>query len=588
MAVHNAKLGTSRTQGYLRSEQDKQLEPVKPNRKRRRLLESVETRGPLRKSARLRERHANQKAEYTSRPVRSSSRALTRRRSEKQEQPGPKSTSCQTQKHRARSRSIKDIGQIETQPKSTSAEAQKNPKRNRSIGDRDTFIRDAKLPKRDDTGDLTPRRKFRKSKFIESWLSKSSWARRDLTDNESLLQTPLDDMPRNAGEVPLSRDDTPSSIPFELPFKRPEKAASVHDSDFRDSLRHRNIYINRENPPVELMRRAKRIITRPRTSPEMDDATAQELRDTARKFEAKSEEDIKQELIPKIIPDIFSVSDSRLTRIANQVWYDAVPIPLHPSVLKTPLPLPKPKPDVAFGYSESAFTRGQDGTIDILTDQSERSYAKPNKNLRLPFFDVEFKSQANGGSHFIAANQAANAGSIALQGNLELIRRGFSVDNLDHNEPQFFSLSMDHKFAQINVHWLGIDADDGQFSFHVEDLSAYRLNELDDLRAFQRAVKNILDYGVDERLQTLCEALNAYRQKVTVEREMAIFEGHQALEVPMKTGETQPRQRSTRTQPLSNRRQEKERQLTHQGLRSIVEGDGPEEPQEQLQSGRLG
>ncbi|KAA6412052.1 MAG: hypothetical protein FRX48_04202 [Lasallia pustulata] len=101
---------------------------------------------------------------------------------------------------------------------------------------------------------------------------------------------------------------------------------------------------------------------------------------------------------------------------------------------------------------------------------------------------------------------------------------------------------MDHGFARINVHWLGIDADDGQFTFHLEDLSTYKLNDLDDLRAVQRAVKNILDYGVDERLQTLCKALNAYGQKVTVERKMAIFEGHQAQEVPVETRETQPRQ----------------------------------------------
>ena len=461
-------------------------------------------------------------------------------------------------------------------------------KRNGSIRDRDTFIRDAKLPKRNATGDLTPRQKFRKSKFIERWLSKSSWARGALTDNENSLQTPSDDIPRNTGEVPPSPDNSQSSIEFENPFKRKRSAVSVHDADFRDSLRYRNIYINRDDPPVELMRQAKRIITRPRTPPEMDDATAQELRATARRCATKGEEDIIQNLVPNIIPAINMGPYLRLSRIASQVWYDAVPLPLKPSVFTNPLPLPKPKPDIAFGYSESAFTDDRLGMIDLLTDQSERSYAKPNKNLRLPFFDVEFKSQANGGTFFVAANQGANAGSIALRGNLELIRRGLSVDEFDYNEPQFFSLIMDHESAQINVHWLGIGAHDGQFSFHVENLSKYDFNDLDDLRAAQRAVKNILDYGVDERLQTLCEALDAYRQKGVVEREMAIFEGHRAPEVPVETRETQPRRRSTRTQPLSNRRQEEESQLTRRGLGSIAEEDGPEEPQEQLQSGRPG
>ncbi|SLM35713.1 hypothetical protein LPUS_05073 [Lasallia pustulata] len=541
MAVRKAKLRTSRTQNYLRSKQDKQLEPLC---KRRHLPESVETRGPPRKSARLGERQVNQEAEYTSRPVRSSSRALTRRQSGKQDQHGPKTTNRQTQKHRTRSRSIKDIGQIETQPKSTSAEAQKNLKQNRSIKDRDTFIRDAKLPKRNDTGDLTPRRNFRRSRFIESWLSSSSWARRDLMDNENLLQTPLDDMPRSPDEVPSSRVDTRSSLPFEPPFtfvpplKRSEKSAvSVHDIDFRDSLRYRNIYINREDPPVELTRRAMRIITRPRTSPEIDDATAQELRATTRKLEEAGEEAIIQQLVPYVIPATDWVSGLRLS---------------------------------------------------CNTNQFERSYVTPDKKLRLPFFDVEFKSQAKAGTHFIATNQAANAGSLALQGYLELIRRSFSVDDLDYNEPQFFSLIMDHETARIHVHWLGIDAEDEQFCFHVAGLSRYFLDDLDSLKAVQRAVKNILEYGADERLQTLCEALDAYRQRAIVEKEMAISNGHQALEVPVKAQETQPRRRSTRTQLLSNRRQKKESQLTHQGLRSIVEEDEPEEPQEQLQSERPG
>jgi hypothetical protein len=55
---------------------------------------------------------------------------------------------------------------------------------------------------------------------------------------------------------------------------------------------------HREDPPVELMQRANRIISRPRVSPEMDDATVQKLR---RKLENEGEEDIVQQLGPYII-----------------------------------------------------------------------------------------------------------------------------------------------------------------------------------------------------------------------------------------------------------------------------------------------
>ena len=136
-------------------------------------------------------------------------------------------------------------------------------------------------------------------------------------------------------------------------------AASVTDTDCRNSLRYCNIYIERENPPVELMRRAKRIISRSRASPEMDEATVQELRDTSRRLQNEAEEEIVQQFAPHIISAMNRVPDQRLARNADQVWSNSVPVPLKPSILTKPLPLPRPKPDLTFGYSEATFTENR-------------------------------------------------------------------------------------------------------------------------------------------------------------------------------------------------------------------------------------
>ena len=257
---------------------------------------------------------------------------------------------------------------------------------------------------------------------------------------------------------------------------------------------------------------------RPRTSPEIDDAMAQELRDISRKLETEGEEVIVQEMMPYLIPSTQRTSSQGLTRNANQVWANAVPLALDPDVLAAPLPLPKPKPDLSFGYSQGAFTHKQLAVIDLLIDQAGRSYALPDKKIRFPFLAVEFKSQAKMGTHFTAMNQAANAGSIATNGVLELMRRSFDDEQLKVNEPQFFSLSMDHASACVNVHWLCADAEEGRFSFHVEGLSKHFLDHEDGIRAVRRAVRNIMDYGANERLITLCRALDAYRQKVLVRK----------------------------------------------------------------------
>jgi hypothetical protein len=381
-------------------------------------------------------------------------------------------------------------------------------KRRRSIKDGDLSNHDAERP----------RLRYGKEDFIENWLSESCRSRRHLSDNEILPEEVSDNMPRKPVEILPSLGD--SSNPTVSSSRKSEKsAASVHDTDYQQSLRYRNIYIEREDPPVELMRRAKKIISRPRASPEMDDATAQNLRYTSRKLRNEAEDVIIKQLASGIIPAMNRVPDQKLAMNSDQLWSNAAPVPLSPAILTNPLPLPRPKPDLAFGYSEAAFTLNQLGTIDLLIDQFGRSYAVPDQKLRFPFLDVEFKSQAKNGTHYVATNQVAGAGAIALTGHMELIQRSFGMRDFDYDEPQFFSVTMDHELARINVHWLKAPVDGGQYSFHVECLSKHLLDDVNDLRAVTRAIKNILDYGADTRLRTLCRALDAYRETVILERE---------------------------------------------------------------------
>ncbi|KAK5321522.1 hypothetical protein LTR98_011888, partial [Exophiala xenobiotica] len=156
-------------------------------------------------------------------------------------------------------------------------------------------------------------------------------------------------------------------------------------------------------------------------------------------------------------------------------------------------------------------------TIDLLVDdQFGRSDAVPDQKVRFPFLQIEFKSQAKNGTHYIATNQAAGAGAIALNGNLELIRRSFGMEKFDCEEPRYFSVTIDHQLACVNVHWLKAPAEKGgQHSFHVEGLSKHLLDDANGIRALSRAIKNILDNGADARLRTLCGALDAYRETQT-------------------------------------------------------------------------
>ena len=254
----------------------------------------------------------------------------------------------------------------------------------------------------------------------------------------------------------------------------------------------------------------------------MDDATVQNLKERSRRIRNEAEDVIVKQLAPHLIPAMDEVPDRRLKMNSDQPWTNSVPVPVKPSILTNPLPLPKPRPDLVFGYSQAAFTENQLGTIELLVDdQFDRSYAVPDQKLRFPFLDIEFKSQAKNGTHYIGTNQAAGTGAIAISGNMELMQRSFGMDKFDYEEPQFFSVTMDHELARINVHWLKAPVHGGNHSFQVEGLSQHLLRDAGGIRAVTRAIKNILDYGVDVRLRILCTALDAYREMVVRDREAA-------------------------------------------------------------------
>ncbi|KAL8728484.1 MAG: hypothetical protein Q9166_005382 [cf. Caloplaca sp. 2 TL-2023] len=368
-------------------------------------------------------------------------------------------------------------------------------KRQRAVKDVGLSNSDPNRPKHSNTAHIVDA----KESFVVDWLSDLSSSRR---------RKPSNIMPANY-HLPSPGSSNGSS-------KRSDKTtASVADANYRTSLRHRNVRIEAEYPLPELMQRAQEITQRPRMSPEMDDRTFKELMKIRREIQDKGEDELIRQIAPFVIPGFNTLPNSKLARSSNQVWSDSVPVPLAPELLSTPIPLPKPKPDLAFGNSEAAFNRNQLAAIGLLVhDQSGTSYAVPDQCLQFPFLNVEFKSQAKNGTLYIATNQAAGAGAIAMNGYLELMSRSFGLDSFDFNEPLFFSVTMDHKMACLNVHWIRNQAEIGQYSFHLDEVSTHPMDNANSVRDLVRAIKNILEECSDTRLHNLHIALDEYRRRV--------------------------------------------------------------------------
>lgn len=199
----------------------------------------------------------------------------------------------------------------------------------------------------------------------------------------------------------------------QIPHKNPKSAPGIRAPQFRYLLGKRNIFINTTDPSPELVKRAKEIITKKALFPEMDDTLAKELEGKAWQLETKPEEDLITELFTPLIPALERVPYQSLARSKNRMCSYAVDVPYDPEVTAVFPPLPKSKPYLVFGYSQTSFNVDQLMASDLLVAELNH-YAMPDGIIRFSFFDLEFKAQATGGTHFLGTNQLANAGAVAI------------------------------------------------------------------------------------------------------------------------------------------------------------------------------
>lgn len=100
-----------------------------------------------------------------------------------------------------------------------------------------------------------------------------------------------------------------------------------------------------------------------------------------------------------------------------------------------------------------AFDTNQFMVVKLLLNQARKDYTMPDGIVRFPFLVIEFQAQAIGGTHFVATNQAANAGAVAMEGTLELARRISAEENVDFDEPQIKLQTPVHLPWKIPWNW---------------------------------------------------------------------------------------------------------------------------------------
>lgn len=157
----------------------------------------------------------------------------------------------------------------------------------------------------------------------------------------------------------------------------------------------------------------------------------------------------------------------------------------------------RPAPDLTYGLTSSALG---DRVWRLCASFPRREYSQPMPGLFWPFFVVEFKAPARGGTLPAAINQCAGDGSACLSAALVLEDSG---PPWSHNIA--FSCAIDGQTASIFVHW---KSDDTNRPLRVSNLNRYLLSNPEDLSKLSWHVRGILHWGTGERCELIKAALS--------------------------------------------------------------------------------
>ncbi|KAK2126800.1 hypothetical protein NOF04DRAFT_1346568 [Fusarium oxysporum II5] len=162
-----------------------------------------------------------------------------------------------------------------------------------------------------------------------------------------------------------------------------------------------------------------------------------------------------------------------------------------------------PVPDLLYGYRLSAFE--QDQRMQIATCGN---FAFANsEGLIFPFFAVEFKGDG----------PSSKASTACIHISEKLRDRLEKCTDIEPSKPldsTSFSVAMNGTEARLHVSWK-----DGDF-IYTQKIKTFILQRPEEFLEFRRFVRNIIDWGRDERLECIKSGLDVLIE----EREMALLQ----------------------------------------------------------------
>ncbi|KAJ8129713.1 hypothetical protein O1611_g3919 [Lasiodiplodia mahajangana] len=263
---------------------------------------------------------------------------------------------------------------------------------------------------------------------------------------------------------------------------------------YRNTLTRNNIHLDvfGFHIPPDVKTFLDTTILKRREPPLGDDAVSRVI-NMLEEISESGETDVQQLFHTEMFP-----YRRRGIKVETDTTWSSTPLPNEPEENSN---LVTPKPDYSIGYSVADWSSAQ---WNVLNSAEAREYTQPARNALLPFMIVEAKSEATGGTIFVAENQAAGAGAHCVNSLLWLYNKASITDTVDRTNKVAFSITLCQRQAHIYVHWYS--EDDGRF--YMSLVEAYWMWKPNDIRACHDAVKNIVDHALGARRDAIKRALD--------------------------------------------------------------------------------
>lgn len=261
-------------------------------------------------------------------------------------------------------------------------------------------------------------------------------------------------------------------------------SSRVKSPTYRHDLFRNNIEVNPNELPPSLRDYGRQIIRRTRDSPGLQDSQAQEAVGTLRSLQNEDEDTIKSgymsaQLLPSAIPYPGKI------KMGSNIPFDSAALPHVPLAP----PLANPRPDQHYCLDPRTFTDDEDTkqSVGVL-----RPFAKPSTAGCWPYFTVEFKSEARGGTFWVAENQNAGNGALCVNSMEKLL----SIVQAKHSEIDSisFSCNINARNADIWIHYCRNQR------FFSAELEHFHMGRSRDVFYFRNSIKNIVEFGFKDRL----------------------------------------------------------------------------------------